>query len=199
MRIAVVGAPGSGKSTFSARLYAELLERGVVSARLVTEYAQEWLGQGNQIDFSGQKTITKNQIDRENYTENCGFSPIICDSGIWLGSIYREYWLENNSIGLGWPRTDIEYIHKTMEYIKNYEITIYVPLFKKDDQINEFRIHDGLESKEIDKKILEKLDGRRIQYQKVPRKIADREHFVKIVASEIIDIMQEQHEKINLL
>lgn len=201
MRIAFVGAPGSGKSTFSARLYAELLENGLTSTRLVTEYAQEWLGQGKIIDFEGQKEITKIQLGREEYTEGCGFSPTLCDSGLWLGAVYREYWLEKNIDRPRYTNADMEYMYETIRYINRYDMTIYVPMWKNfnEAQSNEFRIHDSEDSRELDQKILHSLQKYKIDYHKVPRKLSDREYFVKIMASEIIDNMDSHCEKVNLL
>lgn len=183
MRIAVIGAPGSGKTTFSARLYAELLERGLNSTRLVTEYAQEWLGQDKEIDFVGQKNITKYQNEREEYTESCGFSPIVCDSAIWLGAVYREYWLENNSNSRRYSDNDMEYMITTMKHINKYDMTFYVPMWTKCSELvelSEFRIHDNSESSVIDKKILRCLQKHKINYHKVPQELSDREQFIKM-------------------
>jgi len=197
-----VGAPGAGKSTFAARLYAELLERGITSARLVSEYAQEWLGEGNEIDFQGQKKIIEVQLGREEYTEKCGFSPLICDSGLWLGSVYRDYFLEKENEGRRYSDADMEYMYETLLYINRYDMTVYVPPFALNaSQLNVFRIHDSNDSKEINDKILHVLKKHDIDYHKVPKILSDREHFVKIMASEIIDRMHNDHdgEKLRLL
>ena len=153
MLIGICGAPGSGKSTLAARLYAELMELGINGSRLVTEFAVEFLGQGNKIDTRTQRIISITQEDREQYSIDSKFNPIICDSCIWMGAVYAE---------VGWGETpkdlDREMVnglyHRTLN---RYDLTIYVPLFDVVDKTNTFRIHNAEQSKIVDAAIQQKL------------------------------------------
>ena len=188
MLIGIVGAPGSGKSTLAARLYADLMELGINSSRLVTEFAVEWLGQGNEINTRTQRIISITQEDREQYSIDSKFDPIICDSVIWLGAVYAE---------LGWGEApkdlDREMVnglyHRTLN---RYDITIYVPLFDAVDKTNTFRIHNAEQSKRVDDLIREKLklvkNGNWVQS---PKKIEERSAWIKNAASFIMHRMED--------
>ena len=188
--IGIVGAPGSGKSVIAARLYAELLERGINSSRLVTEAAAEYLGRGNTIiNLDGQIEITDEQIKKEEYNSKCNFNPIICDSAIWLGSIYREFYINNNPESKN-DLSETEYIENNYETIHDYAMTVYVPLFHMGDKINNFRIHDGSQSREIDKLIENRLSVVPNLYS-ATKFLNDREHFIKYLAGIIIENMEK--------
>ena len=180
MLIGICGAPGSGKSTLAARLYAELLERGINSSRLVTEYATEWLGQGNKIESFDQRIISITQEDREYYAQFSGFDPIICDSALWMGAVYTE-------LGFSGPPKDLErelvigLYHRTLN---RYDMTIYVPLFDDEGRLNTFRIHNAEQSKQVDAAIVEKLKSVK-EVRHAPIFLREREEWIKCMAWDI--------------
>lgn len=190
-KIAIVGAPGSGKTTLAARLYARLLERGLYSSRLISEYATEWLGQGNDIDIKSQQHITSEQIAREKYNANCNFSPLICDSGVFLGAIYGEYWMENNWARARWPDHVRSYLEDTYDTIFEYDMVIYVPPFTNSNQENSFRVHTGEMSKKIDHMIRVEIQGLEdtILLRHAPSQLHSRDKFIEEIATEIIGLI----------
>lgn len=154
-KIGMVGAPASGKSTFAAMLYAELLKRGINSSRLVMEKAAEHLGQGGKIDtVADQIHVSHLQMLSQLHTEKSGFTPIICDGAIFMGEAYMNDKLEK------FPNVDREetfcnlttvnkYMEVMNEYKFMYDIIVYCPLPSEDNKTNKFRIHDGFESKKL--------------------------------------------------
>jgi len=203
IKIGILGSPGSGKTVLAARLYAELLERGVYGTRLVTEYAHEYLGQGNKLDtMHAQQEVTDKQLHREITAEESNFNPIICDSCLWIAGIYLNYRLDTQGFSnaerdMFEPHyTEQDYLKQKDEYIErldkicDYDYTIYVPLFDKTDKSNTFRLHDGNQSYELDLRMKEKLK----QFDNVrraPKKLSDREYFIKLIASEIEEKLLE--------
>lgn len=180
-KIGVVGAPSSGKTCLSARVHAEILERGINSCKLVTEFALDYLGMGNPIEtLENQSFITDEQIQLEERAKLCNYNPIVCDSCIWIGKVYI---LHNNKV----LTEDMqEYIEKVEKFKDLYDMTIYVPLFSKKSQLNTFRVHDSEAATELDKLIKTELKGAK-NVIKAPKSLKDRESFIKYISGQIID------------
>ena len=191
MKIAVIGAPNSGKSTLAARIYAELLEQGCSGAYLVHEEAKAWLGAGKTIDtFFDQREISEKQFEREQYAVKCGFTHLVCDSHGILGQVILNWRLQK--FGKHEDEKDIpNFDREILKYTnwvnsQKYDMTIYVPLFSKEDGVNQFRIHDHAQSEEIDRLIrinLEYIDN----VEKAPKQLKNRKHFIKCIAEKILE------------
>jgi hypothetical protein len=185
-KIGIVGAPSSGKSVLACRLTAEIMERGLSGARMVTEYALEHLGQGKPIDkLDHQALISTRQISAERYASKCNFNPIICDSAIWIGKVYINHNSLKNNCGI-LTMDEAEYVQQMDRFKEAYNMTIYVPLFSKKSELNTFRIHDNEQAVELDKLIKSELKQAR-NVIKAPKLLKDRESFVKYIAGQIID------------
>ena len=73
-KIGFTGAPGSGKTTLSANLFAQMLLQGHAHTHLVMEYAREFLAKGRNIeDLEDQRFITETQLERERSAEFTNF------------------------------------------------------------------------------------------------------------------------------
>lgn len=73
-------------------------------------------------------------------------------------------------------------------YTWTYDMTVYVPLFKEENQVNLFRITNYEQSVEIDTIIKNDLTlVPNVFY--APKSISDREHFIKYLAGKIIEDM----------
>ena len=184
-KIGIVGAPSSGKSVLACRLTAELMERGIHGARLVTEYAIEHLGMGNTIArLADQENISSRQISEERYASKCNFNPLICDSAIWIGKVYILHKAVKNT------KQNQEfvdaYLEKMDKYKDQYDMTIFVPLFSKKAELNTFRIHDNTQAIDLDKIIREELKTIK-NVMKAPKLLKDREAFIKYISGEIIE------------
>ena len=178
MKIGFIGAPGSGKTVLAAKLYAKLLENGVYSTRLVSEYAQDFLGSGGIITPETQIEITEKQKQLENATIKNNYLPIVCDSAIWLGAIYMRYNIVSHRIE---PTNKIlNYIDNTMDTFHDYEYLVYVPLFNEESKENEFRVHDFSDAEQIDRMIFETiLDKSKLgQTFHAPDELHEREAFL---------------------
>ena len=194
-KIAFVGAPSSGKTTLAARIFAELLEQGVASTGYVQEYAREYIGMKKPFkDIQHQSLITDEQIRREKQTAKCGFNIMLCDSAVWLGNIYLDYRLEmygkspeEMEMAEKWDNLYNDYNTLCDQYLKNYDLTVYVPLFTKKSNKNDFRIHDSEQSFEIDEMIVKKLDKVSGTVIKAPKQLKTRRSFIEYICGEIVD------------
>lgn len=186
-KIGIVGAPGAGKTTFAAKLYAKLLEEGVPSTRLVSEYAQEVLGRNEKIDPQNQVNITSTQMMREHYIQSCNFNPIICDSAVWLAAMYIDDKLEYPLFTKPHELKDyfkygqMPYKHALSEW--EYAAIIYTPLFRNDNQQSQFRIHDYAQAKLIQDSLDEYIIGNDIKkkstFFQCPANFNERKDFIE--------------------
>lgn len=176
-KIAICGAPGSGKTTFAARLYADLLESGVSSTKLITEYAQDYLGKGLKIDtIKDQQYITQQQYEREQYAANHSYSPLICDSPIWIGAVYLQYNYNKNPIN---TEEFLPVYSSCIETYNDYDTTIYVPMFDTvNSRLNRHRIHDVQQALTIDTMIYDVVKKCSNVYT-VSEKLSERHDDVK--------------------
>ena len=171
MKIGLVGAPGSGKTTLGAMLYTEFLTAGFEGAYLVHEYAKEWLARGNGFDeFMDQYVVSQHQLEREARVDETTFSPVICDSCVWLGGLYAKLRpLERTP-------TVQEYLDKVEA--NTYDVTIFVPLPDKEDHLTQYRVHDNAQALHIQKLILEELKTK-TNVIDAPKLFKDRVKFIK--------------------
>lgn len=174
-KIGLAGSPLSGKTTLGAMLYAEFLKQGVEGAYLIDEYAKFHLAQGLHIDYWTQQYISNQQLDKEDDVSTTSFSPVICDSCVWLGKIY---------CGLnGWDTYHDDYPEYLKTISKTYDLTIYVPLNHYTHETSAYRIHDGWQSKEIGDRIRKELDGHK-NVVEAPYEFENREEFVKQIVKD---------------
>lgn len=194
MKIGIVGAPSAGKSCFSASLFSELLIQGAKSASIVTEYAQEYIGRHKKLDLMDQYVVSKNQILREQNIEDCGFNPIVCDSAIWMGSIYAEFSYNNLPIhhkrNWDYKTSRKNTVEMCDSYLTNhYDMVVYVPLIEhSSSQETAHRIHNNKDSIIIDRMIKHKINDTNACVFFAPKKIEHRNEFTKRTASVILQL-----------
>ena len=178
IKIGIVGAPGSGKTTLGARLYAELLEQGVNSAGYVQEYAKEYLGAIGAIDQAGQEVITETQMELEQDAVYANFNPIICDSAIWLGAIYAAYTGSSRGVYIA---------AATLPANNKYTHLIYTPLFDTADKTDQFRIHNHDQAVVLDTMIREYLynDTGEAHIIEAPKDLSKRQAFIEEFVDQI--------------
>ena len=82
------GGPGAGKSTNSAKLFAELKDRGI-NCELVREYAKDLVWEERKVEFKNQMAIAGKQIKRIDAVEG-QVDVIVTDSPIILSSYYNQ-------------------------------------------------------------------------------------------------------------
>ena len=81
IKIGIIGAPGTGKSTLAKELAKS------IDFKYVDEYAREWIARYGEVKtLEEQLLITKTQLYREEKSGN----RIVTDSPIFLGNVYAS-------------------------------------------------------------------------------------------------------------
>lgn len=88
--INLYGGPGTGKSTLSCELFAELKKAGH-SVELVREYVKDWAWEGKKVGAFDQIYIAGKQAKRE-YSLYGKVDYIITDSPLLLSPFYEQYY-----------------------------------------------------------------------------------------------------------
>jgi ABC-type oligopeptide transport system ATPase subunit len=184
-KIGLVGSPLSGKTTLGAMLYTEFLKQGVEGAALIDEYAKWHLATGKPIkEYKDQKWISSQQILSEYFIEKTSFTPIICDSCVWLGKIYCQL--------NGWDQDNPEYeVYAQTLDKQTYDMTIFVPLQHTDGETSEYRVHDGVQAAKIAYLIQQELGTKHTIY--APVEYEKREEFVKQLVTSWRVLNDKQH------
>lgn len=92
MRINFLGGPGSGKSTSTARVFAELKERQY-SVEHVSEYVKSWAYSGRPIKEFDQIYIFGKQQQYEHRWLSNGVKNVITDSPTFLSVFYSKKYI----------------------------------------------------------------------------------------------------------
>jgi hypothetical protein len=171
--------PGAGKSTTAAGLFYKLKHDGY-NVELVTEYAKKKTFENNNVSLSKQYYISAKQIYYQELAEQ-NYDIVITDSPILLGLIYADF-LKGNSD----KDTNIiynahrEFILSVFNSKNNYNIFI-----ERNDTTfsNIGRNQDLVESKDIDKKILNLLHDNGYKYTKlIKNKTIQEDYFDKLAS-----------------
>jgi len=85
--VCLYGGPGSGKSTTSARLFAELKTKGF-NCEMNREYVKEWVWEGRAIKPGDQTYFFAKQARKERLYMDSGVDVIITDSPLILTHFY---------------------------------------------------------------------------------------------------------------
>lgn len=90
MRINFFGGPGSGKSTTTARVFAELKER-MFSVEIVLEYVKAWAHAKRAVNPLDQVYLFGKQHQYEYRFIAAGVKNIVTDSPCWLSVFYAKH------------------------------------------------------------------------------------------------------------
>lgn len=189
MLIGLAGAPGSGKSTLGARLYAELLELGVKDLTLVHEYASEYLRQHSSIPtLDKQFSVTAKQVERENDAGRI-FKNVIGDSSVFLGPIYAEFSVDKGVYDEVFEGELRDFRDYTSNMI--YDLVIFVPMFDTTPDAV-YRIHDRTDAQELQERMYKEISTVRPDpYVMAPKDLPLRNEWIKQLAKGL----KEQIEK----
>ena len=158
--INIYGAPGAGKSTLAAEIYAELNKRGE-SVELVREVAKEYAWTGRLPSTFEQIYITTEQMLKE--TALYGkVKYVVTDSPIELGDFYNQYYHNNLALSNEWL---IEVSKASYPYMEAL-IGLFVPIEPKLFQ-NNGRFSNLEESLHIEKQLKKYLDNQWLQYKEL--------------------------------
>lgn len=158
MRINLYAGPGSGKSTTSAWLFAELKKLGY-SIELVSEYVKSWaIAKRNVIGFD-QVYLMGKQLNYEYRFLAHGIQHIVTDSPVLLSACYtRSYF------------NDLKIADHMEAIISEYEsrhpsLNIFLDRAGKEYR-NEGRYQTEDEAKHMDRIILDTLDRNGLNYSR---------------------------------
>lgn len=143
--ISLLGAPGSGKSTFAAKLFSALKENGV-SCEFVTEFVKEKVYEENKTVFNDQFFVLANQAYKLNTVSKC-VDVIVQDGSILLSKLYyKEGYISYETFEKCVDEIDKSY----------YNIRLYAESF--DEYQENGRIHTREESRELEELIKQKFN-----------------------------------------
>lgn len=150
MRINLFGGPGISKSTTASLIFARLKQKNY-NVEFPPEKIKPWVYTKRIPNVWDQYHIFGKQLQAEtNFLVNGEVEHIVCECPLLLGIIYQDY---NHGLKYSYPLYDIEKLYS--ESFKEINIVL-----KRDDSFykENGRYHSLLESKEIDKFILRKLN-----------------------------------------
>lgn len=155
--IGLLGAPGSGKSTQAAHLYAQLSQQGK-SVELVREFVKEsYAWPGRLVNPFNQIHAIATQIQRESSLFG-KVETIVTDSPVILGLFYLEH-----SHSVPWFREFVEGYHVLCQQYSVRQEYYYMDLSVPYRQEGRYQNED--ESKEINANLLLFLKNNKINYK----------------------------------
>lgn len=140
------GAPGVGKTTLAARVFAALKEKNK-NVEYVSEYAKEKVQEGVDVrllDEEERIEILGEQFKRERRLIDCGVDYIVTDSPMFLTAFYHPYSYVIDIV----KRRSEKYKEKGLE-----EVHFWIEMETKDNYNQEGRSHDVEESQGINLKM----------------------------------------------
>lgn len=149
--INLFGAPGAGKSTAAAYIFANLKMKGI-NCELITEYAKDKLYEGSIEVFNNQLYLMSKQYFRMTRCYN-KVDCIITDSPVLLSIIY------NNNITV-LDKTFNDLVYNIFNSFNNLNYFLY----RSNNYVQQGRFQTEEESDEISFSIKNLLDDRNILY-----------------------------------
>lgn len=169
------GAPGSGKSTAAAYIFA-LLKMAGINAELVTEFAKDKVWEEAKAAFENQQYLFGEQSYRMSRCMG-KVDVIVTDSPLLLSVIYNP---KPDTIFNNWVR---------LAHLSQFRLNYYI------NRVNPFvqsgRIHNESESLQIGERIKDLLNETDIEYTEIN---STKEDYEK-VANEIINSMKTDDER----
>lgn len=172
MRVAIVGAPGTGKTTVAADVMAELREKGI-AAELVSEFAREFIVANGGISRPHEQVfMAREQKRREDTLAERSDLVIISDSPYIMNFIYASLLASGQNFfdptktnplrdkKRSGSRLMMELVYKDfLDALRDYDVIAYAAKptgpVKHEDGV---RIHDEQMSEQIDRMIKAMID-----------------------------------------
>jgi nicotinamide riboside kinase len=162
MRVAIVGAPGTGKTTCAADTVADLREYGY-SCEFVPEFAREFILANNGIhNVFEQVFMAREQKRREEILSLKKDLIVVSDSPYILNQIYACLLAANHKKGKRIDQADsliLEMLYKEFhEAMRNYDIIALAEMPEETNHSDGVRIHTLDQSMDIQRHIKSFLD-----------------------------------------
>ena len=150
MRINIFGGPGSGKSTFAAKVFSQMKVYGM-NVELINEYVKFWTYIDRQPSSFDQVYIFGKQLHKEDKALQ-KFDHIITDSPLLMQMVYCPKFLQDYLLGI---EAEFERVYNSLN--------IFIDRGNKQFE-QAGRFHNEKESKKLDEQIKELLDGLHAPY-----------------------------------
>lgn len=179
VKIALLGAPGCGKSTLAAYVYAMLKDDGI-DGELVTEYIREHVNKHKRVpSITFQSIVYERQMEKEKILpESLDF--FVTDSPHILSYIYASLYIDYNDIDQRELLSDL-YAKFLANSRDSYDLVYvldhnYPP--KMDDGV---RYQTGKEMKILKKGIPNFLDMHKVNYRILDKDMSTKHRAKRIV------------------
>jgi len=151
IKVAIMGAPSTGKTTLAKELSIHLLYRKGKLAEYIDEYARQFVARFGVPTIFDQYFFFEQQLKKERaVSEKTEF--LITDSPFYLSYVYGSKVMKREN------EKDRLYFHalveRLLEHVNDYEYVIYLPVSQDRLKPNGMRIHtDIFDIQDIDNRI----------------------------------------------
>jgi len=159
--ISLYGGPGIGKSTSGALLYWLLKNKLQANAELVREYVKNWAWEGRHIQPYDQFLFTAKQIRLESILLGRA-DYVVTDSPVFLTVVYAKKYT-SSEIAEGIEQAVRAYYRQVA---KDGHQHVHVMLARTKPYKQEGRYETALAAQELDRLVVETLEGAGVAYQK---------------------------------
>lgn len=162
IKIALMGAPGCGKSTLAARLYSDIKDMGL-RGELVQEYIREHINRYKKVpSIAYQTLIYERQLQRERILPT-QLDFFVTDSPTILSYIYALKYCDMHNMEHRMLLSDM-YNKTIMEAYDNYDLIYFLEHNVEPDIDDGVRYQNTPEIKELNDSILGFMNTHRLRY-----------------------------------
>ena len=179
VRIALLGAPGCGKSTLAAYVYAMLKDEGL-DGDLVQEYIREHINKHKQVpSITFQSVVYERQLEKEKILPE-GLDFFVTDSPHILSYIYASLYINYNDSDQLELLGDL-YMKFLRESRTAYDLVYVLEHNHKPKMDDGVRYQTSKEMKILKKGIPNFLDMHKVNYRVMDKNLSTKERAKKIV------------------
>ena len=179
VRIALLGAPGCGKSTLAAYVYAMLKDEGL-DGDLVQEYIREHINKHKQVpSITFQSVVYERQLEKEKILPE-GLDFFVTDSPHILSYIYASLYINYNDSDQLELLGDL-YMKFLRESRTAYDLVYVLEHNHKPKMDDGVRYQTSKEMKILKKGIPNFLDMHKVNYRVMDKNLSTKDRAKKIV------------------
>jgi AAA+ ATPase superfamily predicted ATPase len=189
IKVAILGAPSTGKTRIALEVVSELKKKSIISS-FIGEYARNWMAKHKRFPEvpTDQFAIALRQIKRENEfiaTQDV----LVTDSASWLGIVYASLVVRHKT---SYELSDLYHVMDLIEDTlpSDYTLHYYVPRGVFTPQLEGGRTQTTEEEFDlVDRKILGLIDLFNIPVKRLDK---DHENWTGIIVNDIIDEIKKR-------
>jgi len=188
IRIGLMGAPGTGKSTLAAYVYAMLKDEGF-DGDLVTEYIREHINRHKQVpSITFQSVVYERQLEKEKILPD-GLDFLVTDSPHILSYIYASLYIDYNDVNQVELLGDL-YMKFLRESRTAYDLVYVLEHNFKPNMKDGVRYQTSKEMKILKKGIPNFLDMHKVKYKILDKNLSTKER-AKIVVKDVKKLLNK--------